>query len=214
MKASSRFLGLVLPAIGALVAWAALAARPEPATSIPIFAHQYEVTCDKCHSVIPHLNEFGAAFMASGYRIPGVQARPGLSDFGKSQFARLEREPGQRAGRCGFAQGDRRRDRDLHGGRYRYALELPRRAIFGRWRHARLDPRRLGHRSAQSVGCEDSRLRASGFVHADVARRSRDVPRLVSRLHRVHAERGRESVQRSSTRRSARASASAIRCGA
>jgi hypothetical protein len=30
------------------------------------------VTCEKCHSVIPHLNEFGAAFLASGSRIPGA----------------------------------------------------------------------------------------------------------------------------------------------
>lgn len=86
MKASSRFLGLVLPAIGALVAWAALAARPEPATSIPIFAHQYEVTCDKCHSVIPHLNEFGAAFMASGYRIPGVRPGPAFPISAKANL--------------------------------------------------------------------------------------------------------------------------------
>lgn len=47
-----------------------------PVQAIPLFAHQYDVTCDKCHSVIPHLNEFGAAFMASGYRIPGVQPGP------------------------------------------------------------------------------------------------------------------------------------------
>jgi hypothetical protein len=49
---------------------------PEPASAIPLFAHQYGVTCEKCHSVIPHLNEFGAAFMAYGYRIPGVQPGP------------------------------------------------------------------------------------------------------------------------------------------
>src|SRR5579871_2274090 len=47
-----------------------------PAAAIPLFAHQYGVTCSKCHSVIPHLNEFGAAFMASGDRIPGVQPGP------------------------------------------------------------------------------------------------------------------------------------------
>ena len=38
-----------------------------------MFAHQYGVTCEKCHSVIPHLNAFGAAFLANGYRIPGVR---------------------------------------------------------------------------------------------------------------------------------------------
>jgi hypothetical protein len=50
--------------------------RPEAAEAIPLFAHQYGVTCQKCHSVIPHLNEFGAAFLANGERLPGVQAGP------------------------------------------------------------------------------------------------------------------------------------------
>jgi hypothetical protein len=36
----------------------------------------YGVTCQKCHTVIPHLNEFGAHFLASGDRIPGVQPGP------------------------------------------------------------------------------------------------------------------------------------------
>ena len=44
--------------------------------AIPLFAHQYGVTCQKCHTVIPHLNEFGAHFLASGDRIPGVQPGP------------------------------------------------------------------------------------------------------------------------------------------
>ncbi|MBV8354817.1 MAG: hypothetical protein JO101_05825, partial [Candidatus Eremiobacteraeota bacterium] len=44
-----------------------------PAWAIPAFAHQYDVTCQKCHSVVPHPNAFGAGFMASGYRIPGIQ---------------------------------------------------------------------------------------------------------------------------------------------
>src|SRR5579883_2623037 len=46
---------------------------PTRAGAIPLFSHQYGVSCEKCHSVIPHLNEFGAAFLASGDRIPGVQ---------------------------------------------------------------------------------------------------------------------------------------------
>jgi hypothetical protein len=49
---------------------------PDRALAIPLFAHQYGVTCEKCHSVIPHLNEFGAAFLAYGYRMPGVQPGP------------------------------------------------------------------------------------------------------------------------------------------
>ncbi|MBV8150748.1 MAG: hypothetical protein JOY59_04260, partial [Candidatus Eremiobacteraeota bacterium] len=54
---------------------AALSA-PRPVVALPIFARQYQVSCAKCHSVIPHLNEFGAAFLASGYRIPGLQPGP------------------------------------------------------------------------------------------------------------------------------------------
>lgn len=53
-----------------------LSRRPTPGTALPIFSHQYDVACSKCHSVIPHLNAFGAAFMASGYRIPGVKPGP------------------------------------------------------------------------------------------------------------------------------------------
>jgi hypothetical protein len=44
--------------------------------AIPLFAHQYGVTCQKCHTVIPHLNDFGAHFLASGDRIPGIQPGP------------------------------------------------------------------------------------------------------------------------------------------
>jgi hypothetical protein len=52
------------------------AGRPVAVPAIPLFAHQYGVTCQKCHSVIPHLNQFGAAFLVNGERIPGVQAGP------------------------------------------------------------------------------------------------------------------------------------------
>ena len=86
MKGRLGSFGLVLPTGGLLLAWAALAAKPEPAPAIPVFAHQYEVTCDKCHSVIPHLNEFGAAFMANGYRIPGVKPGPAFPISAKTNL--------------------------------------------------------------------------------------------------------------------------------
>jgi hypothetical protein len=63
----SRYLAL------AAVAALALAA---PADAIPIFAHEYGVTCQKCHSQVPRLNEFGAHFAANGYRIAGVTPGP------------------------------------------------------------------------------------------------------------------------------------------
>src|SRR5579872_3390622 len=61
-------------------------ARQMPAAAIPLFAHQYGVTCEKCHSVVPHLNEFGAAFLASGDRIPGVQPGPAFPIAAKGNF--------------------------------------------------------------------------------------------------------------------------------
>jgi len=61
--------------LGVLVALAVWG-LPLPARSIPVFARQYGVTCGKCHAVIPRLNEFGAGFLASGDRIPGVNPGP------------------------------------------------------------------------------------------------------------------------------------------
>jgi hypothetical protein len=72
-----------LSVVFALAAGLAAALRPAPAQAIPLFAHQYDVTCAKCHSVIPHLNEFGAAFLAYGYRIPGVKPGPAFPISGK-----------------------------------------------------------------------------------------------------------------------------------
>lgn len=39
-------------------------------TSIPQWAREYGVTCSRCHVSVPRLNQFGAAFMARGYRMP------------------------------------------------------------------------------------------------------------------------------------------------
>lgn len=58
----------------AVLAGAFIVALRVPAIAIPLFAHQYRLTCQTCHSVIPHLNEFGAAFLAFGERFPGMSA--------------------------------------------------------------------------------------------------------------------------------------------
>jgi len=55
--------------------------------AIALFAHQYGVTCQKCHTVIPHLNEFGAHFLASGDRLPGVSAGAALPLSAKFNLA-------------------------------------------------------------------------------------------------------------------------------
>jgi hypothetical protein len=53
---------------------------------IALFAHMYGVTCQKCHTVIPHLNEFGQHFLASGDRIPGVQPGPAFPIAAKTNL--------------------------------------------------------------------------------------------------------------------------------
>lgn len=77
-----------MPRINGLTAAVAFLflARPQPAMAIPLFAHQYGVTCEKCHSVIPHLNEFGAAFLANGERLPGVSAGPAFPISAKANL--------------------------------------------------------------------------------------------------------------------------------
>lgn len=58
-------------AVGAvLVAVAAFA--PRPAEAIPVFAHRYGLSCQACHTQVPHLTPFGETFLANGYRIRGL----------------------------------------------------------------------------------------------------------------------------------------------
>lgn len=60
--------------------------RPTSVTALPIFSHEYDVSCSKCHSIVPRLNEFGAAFMANGYRIPGVKPGPAFPISAKANL--------------------------------------------------------------------------------------------------------------------------------
>jgi hypothetical protein len=46
------------------------------AEAIPVFAHRYGLTCQACHTVVPHLTPFGETFLANGYRIPGMKPKP------------------------------------------------------------------------------------------------------------------------------------------
>jgi hypothetical protein len=61
--------------VGAL-ALLAIAALPRPAAAIPVFAHRYGFTCQVCHTVVPHLTNFGQLFLANGYRLPGIKPKP------------------------------------------------------------------------------------------------------------------------------------------
>jgi len=60
----------------ALATAAALALGPPRAEAIPIFAHRYGLSCQACHTEVPHLTAFGETFLANGYRLPGVPPKP------------------------------------------------------------------------------------------------------------------------------------------
>jgi hypothetical protein len=46
------------------------------ADALPIFSHEYGVSCQKCHTAIPSLNTFGKAFLDNGYHIMGADVPP------------------------------------------------------------------------------------------------------------------------------------------
>jgi hypothetical protein len=58
----------------ATLAAGVLAAAAARADALPIFAHEYGVPCQKCHTAIPALNTFGKAFLDNGFHIPGAGA--------------------------------------------------------------------------------------------------------------------------------------------
>jgi hypothetical protein len=64
------------PLVALAGALLACAARPAAADDIPYFARKYGVTCAQCHVAPPKLNAFGEAFVARGYEMPGLEARP------------------------------------------------------------------------------------------------------------------------------------------
>ena len=46
------------------------------AEAIPVFAHRFNLTCQACHTIVPHLTPFGETFLANGYRLPGIKPKP------------------------------------------------------------------------------------------------------------------------------------------
>jgi hypothetical protein len=72
-------------AAAAILGGAALA--PRPAAAIPVFAHRYGLSCQACHTEVPHLTAFGETFLANGYRLPGAPARPAFPVAVKAELA-------------------------------------------------------------------------------------------------------------------------------
>lgn len=60
----------------AVAAFALAGASGGRADAIPVFAHRFGLTCQACHTEVPHLTPFGEAFLANGYRLPGLKPKP------------------------------------------------------------------------------------------------------------------------------------------
>jgi hypothetical protein len=61
---------LRIAAFYAITLWATVGR----ADALPVFTHEYGVPCQKCHTAIPALNNFGKAFLDNGFHIPGAGA--------------------------------------------------------------------------------------------------------------------------------------------
>ena len=65
-----------------------LLAAGSPGYALPLFARQYGVDCNQCHSIAPRLNPFGLAFQANHYNWPGGKP-PARKSGGKSVLPAL-----------------------------------------------------------------------------------------------------------------------------
>lgn len=72
-------MGRLLILCTGMVAAIAVAGFSGNAYAIKSFSQKYQMKCEGCHSVVPKLNEFGAAFMAKGFVLPG-QEKPEKQD--------------------------------------------------------------------------------------------------------------------------------------
>ena len=147
---------------------------PRPVAAIPLFAHQYDVTCAKCHSVIPHLNEFGAAFMASGYRIPGVQPGPAVPLSAKPNLVDSSENQGPGPDGAGLPKAIVDEVEVFTAGAIGTRSSFLVEQYAGRRRLARPAARRLGDRPPQPVGRPHPVLRAG---RARSRCRCRSIPR-------------------------------------
>jgi hypothetical protein len=94
-----RFSALCAAAIAVIVA----TGFGGTAYAITTFAQLYKMKCDACHTTVPKLNEFGAAFMAKGFVLPsqdggekqGDKLSPKGEVAGTSDAGRIKgKEPG------------------------------------------------------------------------------------------------------------------------
>ena len=57
------------------------------AEALPVFAHRFGLTCQACHTTVPHLNAYGEAFARNGFRLPDLHAHDSLPVAVKANLA-------------------------------------------------------------------------------------------------------------------------------
>jgi hypothetical protein len=68
------------------------------AYAITTFAQLYKMKCDACHTTVPHLNEFGAAFMAKGFVLPSPEKGDRMEDKPSGKTVNEPGKGGETAG--------------------------------------------------------------------------------------------------------------------
>ncbi len=147
------------------------------------------MTCQKCHSVIPRLNEFGAAFMDHGYSLPGATPQHVFPIAGKFNLLYSSAQPDPQGLPKAIVDESSFRRRQAHGpdellrgavrrGRRRTGLPA------GRWLAYRLTP---NDAKVPVYPRRDIRVAAAG--------RPGVVPRDVRRLRAVSADRWRQPLR-------------------
>ncbi len=203
MRLSGSFAGVLLAA-------AALFA-PRPAEAIPVFAHRYGLSCQACHTEVPHLTAFGQTFLANGYRIPGLAPKPVFPAAVRVETSYASgggRRPGRSPERAA-AQDDRRRGRVPDGRLGRLARLVLGGDLRRRRRRAGPGARRLVRLPRHARRRQDAGHAARGPVHPAAPARPRDLPRDDPALRGLEPAGGRQPVHLLRCRRSAARSWSA-----
>lgn len=66
---------------------------PSKLSAIPAFARKYQISCQVCHSPVPHLKPFGEEFAANGYRLTEYQSPRYFIETGDEKLSLLREVP-------------------------------------------------------------------------------------------------------------------------
>lgn len=94
VRAARMLLGIVI----ALT----VSAAPRQAAAMPMFARKYNLPCERCHTMVPRLNNFGYNFYRAGYRLPSNEIKPISAANAISFFGQISATNTNPAGDSGF----------------------------------------------------------------------------------------------------------------